>query len=164
MFGRSNALSIDELYLKNFIDSEIKENIKIESKFIDNKLIIDLMFNNESISTSILDINNILGIASIEDKNSNEEFYEDEVEEFNIHSIDDADNINIGDYIILECEHNGDICHIKIENIYVKYDEVTGKQYRVFEDENEDLWSSDNGSCINNRYTFYELIGFASKK
>ena len=89
----------------------------------------------------------------------NEEFSDDEPEYVKINKED----ISIGDYIGIECELFGYPCHVLIVDIQQRYNEITGEPYKIVIDEENEIWSTQSGSCLSNPKTFYEIYGYFRK-
>lgn len=84
-------------------------------------------------------------------------------EERNFQKIDIGD-LQIGDYILVECEGSfGGSSYLRIEDMQTRYDEYNGKPYIVIFDEEGEAWSSKTGECLSNPNTFYGLTGYYRK-
>ena len=71
------------------------------------------------------------------------------------------EDISIGDYIGIECERFAcDSCHLRIVDIQQRYDAITGEPYKIVTDEEDEIWSTQSGSCLSNPKTFYEIYGY----
>lgn len=87
----------------------------------------------------------------------NEEFFDYETEFIAI----DKEDISIGDYIEIECERfASDSCHLQIVDIQQRFDEITGEPYKIVIDEEDEIWSTQNGNCLSNPKTFYQIYGY----
>lgn len=80
-------------------------------------------------------------------------------EKHNFQEIDTCD-LQIGDYICIECERFGsDSAYLKIVDIQQRFDAITGEPIIIVTDEEDEIWSTKTGQCLSNPNTFYELIG-----
>ena len=80
-------------------------------------------------------------------------------EERNFQEIDIYD-LQIGDYICIECERfESDSIYLKIVDIQQRFDAITGEPMIIVTDEEDEIWSTKTGRCLSNPSTFYELIG-----
>ena len=71
------------------------------------------------------------------------------------------EDISIEDYIGIECERFAcDSCHLRIVDIQQRYDAITGEPYKIVTDEEDEIWSTQSGSCLSNPKTFYEIYGY----
>jgi hypothetical protein len=90
-------------------------------------------------------------------------FDDDDDDNFTYEEIDIAD-VKVGDYIAIDGESS--FCHFsycKITKIKTKYNEDTGKQYKLLIDEDNYEWNSSTGYCRNGLYA-YGIVGFYRKK
>lgn len=89
-------------------------------------------------------------------------FDDDDDDNFTYKEIDIAD-VKVGDYIAIDGESS--FCHFsycKITKIKTKYNEDTGKQYKLLVDEDNYEWNSSTGYCRNGLYA-YGIVGFYRK-
>lgn len=83
--------------------------------------------------------------------------------EFTYEKIDISD-VKAGDYIAIDGESS--FCHFGyhlIGKIKIKYNEDTGKQYKLLIDEDDYEWNSSTGYCRNGLGAYY-IVGFYRKK
>lgn len=73
------------------------------------------------------------------------------------------EDISVGDYIGIECERFSETCHLQIVDIQQRYDGITGEPYKIVMDEEDEIWSTQSGSCLSNPKTFYEIYGYFRK-
>ena len=93
----------------------------------------------------------------VNDVDDDTDFFNDE--ERNFQKIDICD-LQIGDYICIECERFGcDSVYLKIVDIQQRFDAITGEPIIIVTDEEDEIWSTKTGRCLSNPNTFYELIG-----
>ena len=84
-------------------------------------------------------------------------------EERNFQKID-IYHLQIGDYILVECEGSfGGSSYLKIEDMQTRYDEYNGKPYIAIFDEEGEIWSSKTGECLSNPDTFMPWLGIIEK-
>lgn len=90
-------------------------------------------------------------------------FDEDDEDNFTYEQIDVSD-VKVGDYIAIDGESS--FCHFsycEITKIKTKYNEDTGKQYKLLIDEDDYEWNSSTGYCRNGLGAYY-IVGFYRKK
>jgi hypothetical protein len=89
-------------------------------------------------------------------------FDDDDEDNFTYEKIDISD-IKVGDYIAIDGESS--FCHFsycEITKILTKYNEDTGKQYKLLIDDDDYEWNSSTGYCRNGLYA-YGIVGFYRK-
>ena len=89
-------------------------------------------------------------------------FDDDEDDNFTYEQIDISD-VKVGDYIAIDGESS--FCHFsycEITKIKTKYNEDTGKQYKLLIDDDNYEWNSSTGYCRNGLYA-YGIVGFYRK-
>lgn len=87
----------------------------------------------------------------------------DDEDNFTYEEIDISD-VKVGDYIAIDGESS--FCHFsycEITKIKTKYNEDTGKQYKLLIDEDNYEWNSSTGYCRNGLGAYY-IVGFYRKK
>ena len=75
----------------------------------------------------------------------------------------DIEDVKVGDYIAIDGESS--FCHFsycEIRKIQTKYNEDTGKQYKLLIDDDDYEWNSSTGYCRNGLYA-YGIVGFYRK-
>lgn len=73
----------------------------------------------------------------------------------------DANEVQNGDYVMVECEHLYDsTSYLKVVSVGVMYDPQTGAPIKTVTTEDEEVWSTLDGSCISNPNSFYEAVGY----
>ena len=90
-------------------------------------------------------------------------FDDDDEDNFTYEEIDISD-VKVGDYIAIDGESS--FCHFGyhlIGKIKIKYNEDTGKQYKLLIDEDDYEWNSSTGYCRNGLGAYY-IVGFYRKK
>lgn len=90
-------------------------------------------------------------------------FDDDDDDNFTYEKIDISD-VKVGDYIAIDGESS--FCHFsycEINKIKTKYNEDTGKQYKLLVDEDDYEWNSSTGYCRNGLGAYY-IVGFYRKK
>lgn len=90
-------------------------------------------------------------------------FDDDDEDNFTYEKIDISD-VKIGDYIAIDGDSS--FCHFGyhlISDIKKKYNEDTGKQYKLLIDEDDYEWNSSTGYCRNGLWAYY-IVGFYRKK
>lgn len=88
--------------------------------------------------------------------------FDDDTDNFTYEQIDISD-VKVGDYIAIDGESS--FCHFsycEITKIKTKYNEDTGKQYKLLIDEDDYEWNSSTGYCRNGLYA-YGIVGFYRK-
>lgn len=76
----------------------------------------------------------------------------------------DISDVKAGDYIAIDGESS--FCHFGyhlIGKVKTKYNEDTGKQYKLLIDEDDYEWNSSTGYCRNGLGAYY-IVGFYRKK
>lgn len=96
---------------------------------------------------------------------SSENIFDDDEDdmEFTYEKIDISD-VKVGDYIAIDGDSS--FCYFGyhlIGKIKTKYNEDTGKQYKLLIDEDDYEWNSSTGYCRNGLYA-YGIVGFYRKK
>ena len=89
-------------------------------------------------------------------------FDDDDDDNFTYEKIDISD-VKVGDYIAIDGESS--FCHFsycEITKIQTKYNEDTGKQYKLLIDDDDYEWNSSTGYCRNGLYA-YGIVGFYRK-
>jgi hypothetical protein len=90
-------------------------------------------------------------------------FDDDDDDNFTYEQIDVSD-VKVGDYIAIDGDSS--FCHFshcEITKIKTKYNEDTGKQYKLLIDEDDYEWNSSTGYCRNGLGAYY-IVGFYRKK
>lgn len=85
-------------------------------------------------------------------------------DEGEIKSLDNVDDVKVGDYLYIDGESS--FCYgsyQKITKIEIRYDEFTGKPYKVFTDDDNNLWSAKSGLCISEGLKAYSIYGYGRK-
>lgn len=89
-------------------------------------------------------------------------FDDDDEDNFTYEKIDISE-VKVGDYIAIDGESS--FCHFsycEIRKILTKYNEDTGKQYKLLIDDDDYEWNSSTGYCRNGLYA-YGIVGFYRK-
>ena len=73
----------------------------------------------------------------------------------------EANEVQNGDYVMVECEHlYNSTSYLKVIGVGVMYDPQTGTPIKTVTTEDEEVWSTFNGSCISTPNSFYEAVGY----
>ena len=84
-----------------------------------------------------------------------EDVYYDKLEKI------EANEVQKGDYVGVECERlYANTSYLKVIDIGVMYDPQAGTPIKTVTTEDEDVWSTFDGSCISNPNSFYEVVGY----
>lgn len=135
-----------------------KTDLTIEN-FIENFL--ERMKNNHP--TWVEELNSLDELTANVDSTDEKDFFETE-DEGKIKPLDNVDEIKVGDYIYIDGESS--FCYgsyQKITKIETRYNEFTGKPYKVFKDEDNNLWSAETGLCISGGLRAYSIYGYGRK-
>ena len=135
-----------------------KTDLTLEN-FIENFL--ETMKNNHP--TWVEELNSLNESTANADNTDEEDFFEAEDED-KIKPLDNVDEVKVGDYIYIDGESS--FCYgsyLKITKIETRYNEFTGKPYKVFKDEDDDFWSAETGLCISGGLRAYAIYGYGRK-
>jgi hypothetical protein len=91
-----------------------------------------------------------------------EVIFDDDEDNFTYEKIGISD-VKVGDFIAIDGESS--FCHFsycEITKILTKYNEDTGKQYKLLIDDDGYKWNSSTGYCRNGLYA-YGIVGFYRK-
>jgi hypothetical protein len=105
----------------------------------------------------------ILVSTAVANDTNEEDFFEME-DEGEIKPLDNVDDVKVGDYLYIDGESS--FCYgsyQKITKIETRYDEFTGKPYKVFRDDDDNLWSAKTGLCISGGLRAYSIYGYGRK-
>lgn len=97
------------------------------------------------------------------DDTDEEDFLETE-DEGKIKPLDNVDEVKVGDYLYIDGESS--FCYgsyQKITKIETRYNEFTGKPYKVFKDDDNNFWSAETGLCISGGLRAYSIYGYGRK-
>ena len=73
----------------------------------------------------------------------------------------EANEVQNGDYVMIECERLYDsTSYLKVINIGVMYDAQSRTPIKTVTTEDGERWSTLDGSCISNPNSFYEVVGY----
>lgn len=73
----------------------------------------------------------------------------------------EANEVQIGDYVMVECEHLYDsTSYLKVIDVGIMYDSQTGTPIKTVTTEDEEVWSTRDGYCVSTPNSFYEAVGY----
>ena len=165
------SILVEEGWCENTIDYKDCEYMLFKRKGTDLFYLICFDYNEfgESKITisdkgySLDELITILVSTVVVDDTDEENIFEIE-DEGEIKPLNNVDDVKVGDYLYIDGESS--FCYggyQKITKIETRYNEFTGKPYKVFKDDDDNLWSAETGLCISEGLKAYSIYGYGRK-